>query len=137
MASKTSLAVVHIPGDGWVIEIVRVIAPMANRALEVRVVRGSAQGIRVASGADAACNIIAVVDKKRRRMIKRRRQPTCRVVARRACGWDDSGDAGVDGEVVRHRPAECCGAQPLSGMATVAIRRRRSGSGVAKIASDG
>lgn len=115
-------------------ESVRVITPMAKGALEEGVVRGSAHGIGVAIGADTACSIIAVIDWKPR-VIKRRRQPTGRVVTRSACGWDNSGDGGVDGEVVRYRPAQRCGALPLSGVAIVAIGWRPSRTDVAKVAS--
>jgi hypothetical protein len=39
--------------------------------------------------------------------------------------------------MVRHGPAQRCGALPLSGVATVTIGRRHSGTGVAKVAGHG
>ena len=53
-------------------------------------------------------------------------------MARRASGRDESG-----GDVIRHRPVgqrQCDSAQPLSGVATVAIEWRWSGTSVAKVA---
>ena len=55
-------------------------------------------------------------------------------MARRAGGWNDSGDCGVGGEVIRYRSTQRCGALPLSGVATIAIEWRRSRSEVAKVA---
>ena len=97
---------------------------------------GSTHGTHVASGADAAC--IAVIDAPPR-VSERRPQPTGRVVAGRAGGRgiDDSGHGGVGGEVIRHHPAQRCGAIPLRGVATVTIRRRPSRTGVAKVACQG
>ena len=40
------------------------------------------------------------------------------------------------GDVIGNRPAQRCRALPLSGVATVTIHWRRSGTGVAKIAGD-
>jgi hypothetical protein len=96
--------VVHIPGDVWMIEISSDIASMATGALEDHVVRGSAQGVHVAIGTDAAC--IAVLDTPPR-VSKRRPQETCRVMAGCAgsCGIDDSRDGRVGGHVVWHRRA--------------------------------
>ena len=54
-------------------------------------------------------------------MVKNRAQPGSSCVARRACGWVPGSD------VIRHRPAQCCRALPLSGMATVAIRWQGAG----------
>jgi hypothetical protein len=65
MALITGWTAVHIPAFGWVTESGRVIAPMANGALEGRVGRaGSANGIRMADGADTARSIIAMIDRK-------------------------------------------------------------------------
>ena len=63
---------------------------------------------------------------------KRRPQPIRRGVARRASGGDDPDNGGVGGDVIRYLPAQRCGALPLSRVATVAIRRRHSATGVAK-----
>jgi hypothetical protein len=52
----------------------------------------------------------------------------------RAGGWDDSDGGRVGSEVIRHRPAQCRRALPLSGVAAVAIRWRHSGTGVAEVA---
>ena len=133
MALITIYAVIYIPRLFRVSETARVIAPMANGALEGRIVRGSAQGIRVAIGADAARGIIAMIQGEPS-VIKRRRHPICRVVACPACGWDDSGESGVDGKVIRYRPAQCCSAQPFEGVATIALGRRR-GEVTARVAA--
>jgi hypothetical protein len=103
----------------------------AIRARKNHIVRGGSRGIRVACGADAIDPVMVHVEPG---VSKRRPQPTCRVVARGACGWDDSGDNGVDGEVIRDRPTQRRGALPLSGVATIAIQRRRSCCEVAKVA---
>ena len=68
---------------------------------------------------------------------ERRPKPIGRGVARRAGGWDDSDDGGVGGEVIRHRPSQRSRALPLSSVATIAIGRRHSGTGVAEIAGHG
>jgi hypothetical protein len=95
---------------------------------------GGARGTRVACSADAGC--VSVTDTPPR-VGKRRPQPTGRVVAGRAgsCGIDDSCHGRVGGKVIRHHPAHRCGALPLSGVATVAIDRRPSRTGVAEVAS--
>ena len=87
MAIITINAVVHIPADGRVIEIGRVVAPMANGALEDRIVPGGADGTRMTNGADAACSIAAVSDTEPG-VSERRPQPTGRVVARHTVGCD-------------------------------------------------
>ena len=68
---------------------------------------------------------------------KRRPQPTRRGVAGRASGGDDSNNGGVGGGVIRHIPAQRCGALPLSRMAAVTIRRWHCAAGVAKVAGHG
>src|SRR6267378_3783620 len=129
MALIAIYTVVHIPGDVRVPEIGRVPVPMANGALEDRVGRASAQGIRVASDADAACT--AVIDIKPS-VSHRRSQPACRGVARLAggCGLEDSGGGGVGSEVIGYRSTHRCGALPLSGVAIVTIGRWPSGTDV-------
>lgn len=104
MALITIHTIVHIAHDVRVTEIVRVIASMATGALEDHVVRGSAQGIRVAIGADAARSVIAM-SLGEPSVSKRRPQPPRRVVTCPAGGGDDSSDGGVNGEVIRYRPA--------------------------------
>ena len=104
MALITIHTIVHIAHDVRVTEIVRVIASMATGALEDHVVRGSAQGIRVAIGADAARSVIAM-SLGEPSMSKRRPQPPRCVVTCPAGGGDDSSDGGVNGEVIRYRPA--------------------------------
>jgi len=69
------------------------------------------------------------------RVGKRRPQPICGGVARRAGGWDDSDGGRVGGEVIRYRSAQRLCALPLSGVATVAVGRRHGGTCVAEIAS--
>jgi len=123
MALIAIYTVVHIPVLVRVPEIGRDIVPMATGALEDRVGRASAQGIQVASEADAPG--IAMIDIKPG-VSKRRSQPACRVVARRACGLEDSGSGGVGGEVIWYRPTQRCGALPLSVVATSAIEWRWS-----------
>ena len=93
-----------------------------------------ARGIRMTRRADAIR--VAVIETPQT-VGKRRSQPTVRVMASRAGGFDDSGDGGVGGEVIRYRPAERCGALPLSGVATVTIEWRRSRSEVTKVAGHG
>jgi len=68
---------------------------------------------------------------------KRRPKPVRRGVARRAGGWDNSDDRRIGREVIRYCPAQGCCALPRSSVATVAICRRRSGTGVAKVAGHG
>ena len=99
MALVTVNAVVHIPIYVRVAEVVRVIAAMAGRALEYRVV----VRIRMARGANAVG--VAMVDRKLRvlRVIERRTSPGGRGVASRAGGREElrlRGVAGIRGVVV-------------------------------------
>ena len=96
------------------------------RACERRVGRG---GARMASRANAAR--VTVIDIPPR-VRKRRAQPIRRGVAGGACSCGDSGCGRVGGQVIRHRPANRSRALPLSGVATVAIRRRHGRTGVAE-----
>jgi len=96
------------------------------RACEQRVGRG---GTCMASRANAAR--VAVIDIPPR-VRKRRAQPIRRRVAGCACSWNDSGGGGVGSEVIRHRSAHRRRALPLGGVATVTIRWRHGGTGVAK-----
>jgi len=89
----------------------------AIRADKYRIVRG----IRMASPAHAA-RVAMTSDPPG--MSERRSQPICRGVAVRARGWYDSGGGGVDGQVIRNRPAQVRGALPLGSVATVTIGGR-------------
>jgi hypothetical protein len=97
---------------------------------------GRARGIHMASKADASCT--AVIDTPPG-VRKRRPQPTARRVAGGAggCGIDDSRHGRVDGHVIWHRPAQIGGALPVSGVATITIDRRSSGTDVAGSAGRG
>ena len=68
---------------------------------------------------------------------KCRPQPTCCGVASRAGSWNNSDCSGVRGQVIRYGPAECRGALPLCCVAAIAISRRHSGTGVAKVTGYG
>ena len=99
VALVTVNAVVHIPVYIRVAEVVGVVAAMAGRALEYRVV----VRIRVARGTNAVC--VAMVDRELRvlRVIERRTGPGGRGVASRAGSREElrlRGMAGIRGVVV-------------------------------------
>ena len=99
VALVTVNAVVHIPVHVRVVEVSGVIAAVASRALEYRVV----VRIRMARGANAVC--VAMVDRESRvlRVIKRRTSPGRRGVASRAGSREElrlRGVAGIRGVVV-------------------------------------
>lgn len=92
-------AVVHVPIHSVVLEVIGVVAAVATRALEYRVV----VRIRMAGGANAVC--VAMVDRELRvlRVIERRTSPGRRGVASRAGGREElrlRGVAGIRGVVV-------------------------------------
>jgi len=92
-------AVVHIPIYIRVAEVVRVVAAMAGRALEYRIV----VRIRMAGGANAVC--VAMVNRELRvlRVIECRTSPGSRGMAGRAGGREElrlRGVAGIRGVVV-------------------------------------
>jgi hypothetical protein len=102
-------------------------------AIRARKRRIGTRGIGVASRAKATRIVVIHVPKiVSKRRPKPRRGQGC--VARRASRWSDPDDGGVGGKVIRHGPAHRLGALPLSGVATVAVGRRLSGAGVAKVA---
>jgi hypothetical protein len=97
----------------------------AIRAHKNRIVRG----IRVASGADFLC--IPVIDAPQGVKTIGRTKPTDRRVASLTCSCESGSD------VIWNRSAQRHGVLPIRGVATIAIRWRRSGTGVAKIACHG
>src|ERR1700737_824132 len=107
MALITVNAVVHIPADIRVTEIVRVPSPMANRALEDRVIRG----INMAGSTHAVGPAMIHGEKG---MGERCPQPSCGRMTRRTSRREPCRD------VVRIR----CGLVNRL-MATVAIYRQR------------
>jgi hypothetical protein len=80
---------------------------------------------------------VAAVSHRKERVRERGSKPigSQGCVARRAGGCYDPDRGGIRGEVIRDSPAERRCALPLGGVATVAIRWRHSGAGVAKGAS--
>ena len=101
MALVAVHAVVHIPADVRVMEIGRVPAPMATRALENRVV----VRIRVAGGTNAVSVAVILWEPG---MVKRGSEPVrSRVTCRASCrenGWRGFMD-GIGGAIVIHRVA--------------------------------
>jgi hypothetical protein len=84
-----------------------------------------------------AVGSVAAVSHRKERVSERGSKPigSQGCVARRAGGCYDPDRGGIRSEVIRDSSAERCGALPLGGVATVAIRWRHSGAGVAKGAS--
>ena len=85
MALVTVRAVVHIAVNLLVMEVGRVIAAVAARALEHRIVIR----VRVARGADVVGVAVACRELRVLRVIERRAGPSCRVMAVLACRWEE------------------------------------------------
>ena len=119
-------AVVGIPADVGVVEIGGVVVPMADGALELRIVAGN----NVASRANAAGAAMIHVEPRVR---EGRARPGRRVMAVRTGGEAEPGAGNQrGGDVVRHLCAQGLGAQPFIHMAAGAGVRRRCGTGVAE-----
>jgi len=135
MARIAVNAVVYVPADLGVVEVGGVVVPMANGALEDRVVARS----RMASGADAAC--IAMARREGGGVSERRAGPGHSVrgmAADACCGSGCKPRTGNQscGGVVRNQSAECRRTVPIRAVAAVAINRRDCGAGVAQAAGD-
>lgn len=113
---------VNVPADVRMVEVGRVVVPVATRALEYRVV----VGVGVAGCANAAG--AAMARRERHRMRERNSRPSCGVVAGRAGARREPRDRDQSHrDVVRHRAAQRRRAVPIRRVAAVAIGRRRSG----------
>lgn len=96
-------------------------------AIKQHVIRGQARGLMAGSASGP------IVRNPPPRVSECRARP-CRG---RVAGGARAGSREAGPGMVRHRPAHRGGALPLSGVATVAIGRRDSGSGVAEVAGHG
>jgi hypothetical protein len=106
MALVTIHAVVHIPADVRVMEIVGVPAPMATRALENRVVGWT----RVAGGTNAVSIAVFNVEPG---VVERRPSPCSRIVTSRASSCENCRRGLMD---------RICSSGIVRGMAAVTIR---------------